>query len=70
MKRVDEIQHSNVLLRGLARLEKRMDKISGFEAMGVERVPEDERKPPEILNVSIPFSFLPYRLTLLILSYR
>lgn len=52
MQRIGKIQRSNVLLRGLARFEKRMDKMTGFEAMGVERVLEDERKPPEILNVS------------------
>ena len=50
--RVSEIQQSNPVLRILVGFEARLDRATKFEGMGVERVPEDERKPPHILNVS------------------
>lgn len=45
------IQRRNPILRFLVNLESRIDKFAKFEAMGVERVPEDKRRPPQILNV-------------------
>lgn len=50
--RIGEIQRGNAVLRALAAFEKRLDNLNGFEAQGVERVPEDQRKPPQILNVN------------------
>lgn len=57
--RVGEIQRGNPVLRALANFEKRLDSLNGFEAQGVERVPEDQRKPPQILNVNFG-SHVPY----------
>lgn len=50
--KVGAIRQNNVVLRFLANLERRIDGNASFEAMGVERVPEDKRRPPQILNVS------------------
>lgn len=50
--RVANIRRSNGLLRRLRNLETWMDRKMNFEAMGVERVPQDKRRPPQILNVS------------------
>ena len=52
--RVEAIRQANPVLRVLADWERRIDKLLRFEAQGVERVPEDQRKPPQILNVSKP----------------
>ncbi|OAQ59236.1 nucleoside transporter [Pochonia chlamydosporia 170] len=49
--KIDAIQQRNPALRFLANLESRIDRFAKFEAMGVERVPEDQRKPPQILNM-------------------
>ena len=46
------IRQRNGVLRTLRRAERWMNRKTQFEAMGVERVPEDKRKPPGILNVS------------------
>lgn len=51
-ERINAIRQSNAVLRFLADLESRIDKLTKFEAMGVERVLEDERQPPQVLNVS------------------
>ena len=60
LARIKAIQQSNPVLRALVGLENRIDKITKFEAMGVERVPDDERKPPQILNVSCLLILSPY----------
>lgn len=49
--RIDAIRQKKPVLRFLANLESRIDRFAKFEAMGVERVPEDKRRPPQILNV-------------------
>lgn len=49
---VANIRRSSGLLRRLRNFETWMDRKMNFEAMGVERVPQDKRKPPKILNVS------------------
>lgn len=82
---VRTIRENTAIVRFLANLEKRIDGLTTFEAMGVERVPEDKRTPPQKLNVSIPISvsylklsgeegrilgFLPWVLTLGIVSNR
>lgn len=50
--KVAEIRQRSSILRILANFEKRLDKLNSFEAQGVERVPEDARKPPQLVNVS------------------
>lgn len=37
-------------LRHLGRLEKQMDKRLGVESQGIDRLRDDERKPPSMLN--------------------
>ena len=51
---VSAIRESNSVLRFLASVEKRIDRATKFEAMGVERVPESKRHPPQKLNVGTP----------------
>jgi hypothetical protein len=51
---VGAIRESNSILRFLASVEKRIDRAAKFEAMGVERVPESKRRPPQKLNVGTP----------------
>lgn len=50
--RVDAIRGSNGFLRMLSNLNNRMARLAEFEAKGVERIPEDKRRPPQNLNVS------------------
>lgn len=52
---VMKIRQGNSVLRGLRSAETWMDRKMKFEAMGVERIPEDKREPPSVLNVSAPF---------------
>ncbi|PWY84742.1 nucleoside transporter [Aspergillus heteromorphus CBS 117.55] len=46
-----QIQQGNGLLRSLRQFENWVDGKLGVEAMGVERVPDDQRRPPEVLNM-------------------
>ncbi|RAQ45676.1 nucleoside transporter [Aspergillus flavus] len=50
-KRMRHIQEGNGLLRSLRNFETWIDRKLGVEAMGVERVPEDKRRPPQKLNM-------------------
>ena len=43
----------NGFLQALHDFETLMDRKMKFEAQGIERILEDERKPPSILNVSV-----------------
>ena len=52
---VMKIRQGNSVLRSLRKAETWMDRKMKLEAMGVERIPEDKREPPSILNVSAPF---------------
>jgi hypothetical protein len=54
--RVRAILENNAILRFLVAVEKRIDGLTKFEAMGVERIPEDQRRPPQKLNVNNPLS--------------
>ena len=49
---VVKIRQHNRFLRSLRTFETGLDRKMKFEAMGVERIPEDKRRPPQILNVS------------------
>ena len=48
---ITTIRQSSSVLRSLRKFETWMDSKMKFEAMGVERVPENMRKPPQVLNV-------------------
>ncbi|PYH91684.1 hypothetical protein BO71DRAFT_486044 [Aspergillus ellipticus CBS 707.79] len=50
-RRMRAIQQGNGVLRSLRNFETWIDRKLGVEAMGVERVPDDKRRPPEILNM-------------------
>lgn len=50
--RVGAIRESSAVLRFLVGVESRIGSLARLEAMGVERVPEDKRRPPQKLNVS------------------
>ena len=49
---IGDIRQGNGVLRFLSNLEARIGGTAAFEAMGIERIPEDKRYPPQILNVS------------------
>ncbi|KAE8149066.1 permease for cytosine/purines, uracil, thiamine, allantoin-domain-containing protein [Aspergillus avenaceus] len=48
---IRRIQEGNSILRSLRNLETWIDRKLGVEAMGIERVPDDKRQPPQILNM-------------------
>ncbi|KFY15557.1 hypothetical protein V492_01898 [Pseudogymnoascus sp. VKM F-4246] len=50
---IRKIRENNVVLRFLVSIEKRIDRFANFEAMGVERIPEDKRVPPQKLNMML-----------------
>ncbi|OAQ81352.1 nucleoside transporter [Purpureocillium lilacinum] len=50
-EKVSAIRDGNAILRFLVGLESRIDKLSAFEAMGIERVPDEQRRPPQRLNM-------------------
>lgn len=56
-KRIDAIRESNAILRFFSNLNNGIGKLAAFEVRGVERVPEDKRRPPQKLNVSCSFAF-------------
>ena len=47
------IRQGSEILSALRRAETWLDRKLHFEAMGVQRVPEDKRQPPQILNVRL-----------------
>lgn len=53
-EKIHAIRESNAIIRFLVRVEKRIGGQTNFEAMGVERIPEDKRTPPQKLNVNDP----------------
>lgn len=55
---VIRIRQGNAVLRKLKAAEEWMDRKLGVESTGAERVREDQRRPPHILNVTlIVFAF-------------
>ena len=60
IKRAREIQSSNVVLRKLKQGEAWMDEKMGVETQGIDRVLEENKDPPSILNVikSFPSTLL------------
>ncbi|OBT93536.1 hypothetical protein VE01_08294 [Pseudogymnoascus verrucosus] len=50
---VRTIREGNAILRFLVNVEKRIDGRTKFEAMGVERIPDDKRSPPQKLNMML-----------------
>lgn len=55
---VVNIRQGNKVLRSLQDLETWMDRKLKFEAMGVERIPENNRRPPQLLNASASLQFM------------
>lgn len=55
---VVNIRQGNKVLRSLRELETWMDRKLKFEAMGVERIPENSRRPPKLLNASTSLQFM------------
>ncbi|RAK95312.1 purine-cytosine permease family protein [Aspergillus ibericus CBS 121593] len=51
--RIQHLQQGHRLLRSLRQAETWMDRRFGVEAMGIERVPEDQRRAPERLNMML-----------------
>ena len=53
--RVADIRRGSRILQKLRAAETWLDRKLNFEAMGVERIPEDKRRPPSVLNVRTRF---------------
>lgn len=53
---VVHIRESTTLLRKLRAAEAWLDKKLGVEKIGAERIPEDQRHPPKVINVSFNLS--------------
>ena len=49
--KVREIQHENKLIRTMRESEEWLDKKMGIELQGIDRIPEEKKQPPSILNV-------------------
>ena len=49
---VINIRKSNLFFRWINNVETWLDLKLNFEAMGVERIPENKRSPPKLINVS------------------
>jgi hypothetical protein len=54
IKRTKELQNSSAVLRKLRAGEEWLDAKMGIELQGVDRIPEDQKQPPSIWNVSQP----------------
>jgi hypothetical protein len=50
---VIKIQEGNVVLRKMREAEMWLDRKLKIEGMGAERIPENQRRPPHIINVCI-----------------
>ncbi|KAI9691100.1 MAG: hypothetical protein M1822_008720 [Bathelium mastoideum] len=46
-----ELQHRNTLLHSLRRGEEWLDAKVGIETRGIDRIPDEERRPPSIWNI-------------------
>merc|ERR1712000_474597 len=46
-----DFRDSSVVLRNVRRAEVWMDRKFGVEATGVNRIPDDQRQPPRIINM-------------------
>lgn len=58
---VIKIREGNAVLRKLREGELWLDRKLKIEGMGAERIPESERRPPHVLNVSIRWPLNPPR---------
>ena len=57
--KIAKIRQGNGILRRLRWAETWFDRHFRFEAQGVERIPDDKRQPPQILNVrTLPWLYL------------
>lgn len=50
IRRTREIQNNKGFLRSMRRMEEWMDSKVGVELQGVDRIPEEEKQPPSIIN--------------------
>ena len=55
---VIKIRQQYSVLRALRNFESWVDRQMKFEASGVERVPEEKRKPPQVLNASFCLCYM------------
>lgn len=51
---VVQIRERFSVLRKLRAVETRLDNKLGVEKTGAERIPEDQRQPPSVMNVRLP----------------
>lgn len=48
--RAQVIRNKFTALKLLGRLEQRLDKLIGVETQGIDRIPDDKRRPPSLVN--------------------
>jgi len=51
-KRARELQNKISIFRQLRKGEEWLDKMMGVETQGIDRIPEEKKRPPSIWNVS------------------
>jgi hypothetical protein len=52
IERPRTLQNSNAVLRALHQSEVWLDTKLGVETQGIDRIPEEEKQPPSLINVS------------------
>jgi hypothetical protein len=56
--RAQRIRNKVTVLRYLGRVEEKLDQVVGVETQGIDRIPDEKRKPPSLLNAFLLwFSF-------------
>ncbi|KIW32428.1 uncharacterized protein PV07_03977 [Cladophialophora immunda] len=50
VNRAQQIRNNVALFRYLGKLEEKLDELVGVETQGIDRIPEDKRRPPSLIN--------------------
>jgi hypothetical protein len=53
VKRARDLQHRTKALRSLRRGEEWLDEKMGVESQGIDRIPDEKKQPPSVINVSV-----------------
>ena len=51
IRRTKEIQYNTSFLRRMRKMEEWLDSKVGVELQGIDRIPEEEKRPPSMLNI-------------------
>jgi hypothetical protein len=53
VKRTRELQNKISIFRHMGKVEEWLDKKMGVETQGIDRIPEEQKRPPSIWNVCV-----------------